>query len=245
MYPKMSEFHSGAVAPVECLKAGWAAIKDRYWLFLGVTLIAMLIGGAVPVVLIGPMMCGLYLCLLAKMRGEQVQFDKLFKGFDYFVPGLVAAAIQTVPIIIVMVPSWLIFFALTIATLPNDPYQRDQSPPPAFFLGLIVFVLVMIVLSMIIHILFLFAYPLIADRQLSGWEAIKTSARASMKNFSGILGLVLLNFGLGIVGALCCYVGAIFVLPVSFASYAAAYRQVFPDIPSSFASPPPPPASWA
>ena len=80
-------------------ESGWAAIKDRYWLFLGVSLVAMLIGGAVPVVLIGPMMCGLYLCLLAKMRGEQVQFDKLFKGFDYFVPGLVAAAIQTVPII--------------------------------------------------------------------------------------------------------------------------------------------------
>src|SRR5437870_10967981 len=96
MYPNMSEFHSGAVAPVECLKAGWAAIKDRYWLFLGVTLIAMLIGGAVPVVLIGPMMCGLYLCLLAKMRGEPIEFGLLFKGFDYFVPALVAAAFQIV-----------------------------------------------------------------------------------------------------------------------------------------------------
>src|SRR2546427_4609689 len=124
-----TSFNYGVVSPVECLNAGWAAIKDRYWLFVGITLVATLLGGAVPVVLIGPMMCGLYLCLLAKMRGEQVEFDKLFKGFDYFVPGLVAAAIQTVPIIIVMIPSWLIFFAFTIATLPHDPYQRDQPPP--------------------------------------------------------------------------------------------------------------------
>ena len=100
MTPNMSEFRAGAVSPVECLKAGWATIKDRYWLFLGMTLLAMLIGGAIPIVLIGPMMCGLYMCLLGKMRGEPVPFDRLFKGFDYFVPGLVAAAIQTVPVLL-------------------------------------------------------------------------------------------------------------------------------------------------
>src|SRR6266545_7080966 len=65
-----SQFQSGAIAPLECLKEGWATIKDRYWLFLGITLVTMLIGGAVPIVLIGPMMCGLYMCLFAKMRGE-------------------------------------------------------------------------------------------------------------------------------------------------------------------------------
>ena len=245
MNGNMSEFRAGAVAPVECLKEGWATIKDRYWLFLGLALVAMLIGGAVPIVLIGPMMCGLYLCLLAKMRGEPVEFDKLFKGFDYFVPGLVAAAIQTVPIFIVLVPSYVIFFAFTFATLPRDSYERSQGPPPLFFVGLTIFVTVILLLSLAIHVLFLFAYPLIVDRQLSGWEAIKTSARASMKNLGGILGLVLLNFGLGILGAICCYVGLIFVIPVSFASYAVAYRQVFPDMPRTFPAPPPPPASWA
>src|SRR5438477_8491616 len=102
-----TSFNYGVVSPVECLTAGWAVIKDRYWLFLGISLVAMLLGGAVPIVLIGPMMCGLYLCLLAKMRGEPVEFEKLFKGFDYFVPGLVAAAIQTIPIFIVLVPSYV------------------------------------------------------------------------------------------------------------------------------------------
>src|SRR6266849_2603792 len=120
MNPDPLEPNSGVVAPFECLKEGWAAIKDRYWLFLGLALVAMLIGGAVPIVLIGPMMCGLYLCLFGKMRGAPVEFGELFKGFDYFVQGLVAAAIQTVPIFIVLVLSYLILFAFSIATLPHD-----------------------------------------------------------------------------------------------------------------------------
>ena len=36
----------------------------------------LLIGGAVPIVLIGPMMCGLYLCLFAQMRGQPVEFGE-------------------------------------------------------------------------------------------------------------------------------------------------------------------------
>ena len=88
-----TSFNSGVVSPVECLKAGWAAIKDRYWLFLGVTLVATLLGGAVPIVLIGPMMCGLYMCLLAKMRGEPIEFDPFldpdpFPGFELDEPSL-------------------------------------------------------------------------------------------------------------------------------------------------------------
>ena len=127
MNPNTSDFKIGVVAPFECLKEGWAAIKDRYWLFLGLSVVAMLIGGAVPIVLIGPMMCGLYLCLFAKMRGQPVEFGDLFKGFDYFVHGLVAAAIQTVPIFIVLVPSYAMIFIFSIATMPHDRYARQQN----------------------------------------------------------------------------------------------------------------------
>jgi hypothetical protein len=245
MNPNTSDFNIGVVAPFECLKEGWAAIKDRYWLFLGLTLVAMLIGGAVPIVLIGSMMCGLYLCLFAQMRGQPVEFGDLFKGFDYFVQGLVAAAIQTAPIFIVLVPAYAMFFAFTIASMPHDRYARDQGPPPGFIIGVILFVLIMMVISLAIHILFVFAYPLIVDRKLSGWDAIKLSARASMKNFGGMLGLILLNFLLGILGVFACYVGMFFVMPISFASYAAAYRRIFPEIAPSTMAPPLPPASWA
>lgn len=237
------EFQSGAITPVACLKTGWANIKDRYWLFLGLTLVSILVGGAVPIVLIGPMMCGLYLCLFARMRGEPVEFSLLFKGFDYFVPGLIAAAIQTVPVLVIVLAGDAVFFAFTFAVLPHN---HGDAPPPIFFVGLVIFVLFVMLISAAIHVLFFFSYQLIVDRRLSGLDAVKTSFRAATKNLGGIIGLVLLNAGLGIIGLLCCYVGVFFVLPVSFASYAVAYRQVFPAAELPYAPvPPPPPGNWA
>jgi uncharacterized membrane protein len=243
MNPNPVEFRSGVISPVECLKEGWQTIKDSYWLFLGITLVAMLIGGAVPVVLIGPMMCGLYLCLFAKMRGDPVEFGMLFKGFDYFMHGLVAAAIQTLPVILIMAVGQVIFVAFTLIIMPT---RRGDAMPPVFWVGLVLFVLFAMIVSLAIHSLFLFAYPLIVDRNLSGLEAIKLSYRAALQNRSGIIGLILLISGLGILGVLACYVGVFLIMPISFASYAVAYRRVFPETGSfSGPAPPPPPGSWA
>jgi uncharacterized membrane protein len=237
------DFRTGTVAPMECLKEGWETIKDQYWLFLGLTVVTMLIGGAVPIVLVGPMMCGLYLCIFTRMRGEAVDFGLLFKGFDYFMQGLIAAAIQTLPVFVLVVIGDIFFFAFTFTVLPHT---HGEPPPAIFWLGLVIFVLIMMIVSLIVHSVFMFSYPLIVDRKLSGWDAVKTSYRAALQNLGGVVGLILLNAGLSILGVLACYVGVFLVMPVSFASYAAAYRRVFPDIGNlNFAAPPPPPGSWA
>jgi hypothetical protein len=243
MNPNPMEFRSGVIAPVECLKEGWQLIKDRYWLFLGIALVAMIVGGAVPVVIIGAMMCGLYMCLFAKMRGEPVEFGMLFKGFDYFTQGLVAAAIQTLPVILIMAVGQVIFVAFTMIVMPRE---RGDTLPAVFFVGLTIFVLFAMIVSLAVHCLFLFAYPLIVDRKLSGLDAIKLSYRAARQNLGGIIGLILLMTGMGILGVLACYVGVFFVMPISFAAYAVAYRKVFPEAVSLGGPvPPPPPGSWA
>ncbi len=247
MSQNLSDFNVGVIKPTECLKSGWALIKDQYWLFLGIALVGTLIGGAIPIVLLGPMMIGIYLCLFQKMRNETVEFGTLFKGFDYFVQGLIAAAIQMIPMFAIIVPMYVVFFAVIMTTMPRGHVGPDESTSFMFkFLGLeAVFIAVIVTVGLVVHIFFMFAFPLIADRKLSGLDAIKLSIKAGKANFGGILGLLLLNAGLGLVGFLCCIVGVYFVMPVSLASYAVAYRRIFPDIPLSFASPPPPPSSWA
>ena len=243
MDPNLTEFRTGTIAPIECLKEGWAAIRDRYWLLLGISLVALLIGGVVPIVLMGPMMCGLYLCLFAKMRNEPFEFGLLFKGFDYFVPGLIAAVIQIVPVMVIMIIGEIIFWGFTFAMIPAG---KNEPPPPMFFVGLGLFVVFAIIVSLTVHTIFFFTYPLIVDRKLSGLDAVKTSFRAVVKNLGGLLGLIFLQFCLGIVGLLACYVGVFFVMPVSFAANAVAYRHVFPELGmKGFALPPPPPGSWA
>lgn len=247
MTPDNVEFRTGVIKPVECVKEAWALIKDQYWLFLGIILVGVFIGGAVPIVLMGPMMVGIYICLFRKMRGEPVEFGMLFKGFDHFAQSLIAALLQMIPMVIVMVPMYVILIGFMMTTMPRGRMDSDESTRFLFsMLGFeFVFVAIIMTLAIIVTIFFLFAFPLIADRNLSGVEAVKLSIKAAKANFGGVLGLILVNVGLGMLGVLACYVGAFLVAPITMTSYAVAYRRVFPESSQNFASPPPPPASWA
>jgi uncharacterized membrane protein len=247
MTPEQSDFRVGVIKPVECIKEGWALIKDQYWLFFGITIVAMLIGGAVPIVLMGPMMVGLFLCLFQKLRREPVEFGLLFKGFDHFVPGLIVTAIKVIPILILMIPFYIIMVTMMMTMMPRgEPSPDEMTRFMVSFFGIeMMFIAVVLLVSVCVEIFFMFAFPLIADRKLSGLDAIKLSFKAGKANFGGVIGLLLLNALLSFVGVLCCFIGAYFYLPVMFASQAVAYRRVFPEVPETFVSPPPPPASWA
>ena len=249
MNPSLMEFRTGVIEPVACLKEGWALIKDQYWLFFGIVLVGLLLGGVVPIVLMGPMMVGIYLCFFRRMKGEPVEFGTLFKGFDYFAQGLIAALIQMIPMVVVMVPMYIIWLAIFFTTMPrgSDRMGPDEAQKFIFtFLGFeAVFIVIIVVVGIVANIFFMFAFPLIADRNLSGFESIKLSIRAGKANFGGILLLLLLNAGLGLLGVLACFVGVYLIMPIAYATNAVAYRRVFPETNPSFASPPPPPQNWA
>jgi hypothetical protein len=228
-------FNRGVVKPMECLRGGWELIKEKYWLFLGITAVGILIGSLGPMaILLGPMMCGIYLCLLARLRGETVSFELLFKGFDYFSQSVIATLIQVVPVMLLLMPIYLIFFFLFMSKMTPTRGRRRGAPPvdpsELFPLFIIMFVVIffVILLASLISVFFIFSYPLIVERRLSGLDAVKTSIKAVTANLGGILGLLGLNFVLGIAGMLLCYVGSLLVMPIGFAAWAVAYRRVFP-----------------
>lgn len=221
-------FRKRAVQPLICFKLGWNLIKDQYWMMVGVAFVGMLIGSLVPMgIVMGPMMCGIYLCLFSKMRGEKVSFDLLFKGFDFFAESLIATLIMIVPIILCLVPLYIVMIlAMTMGAAGNCP--ADPSRVLSALLPILVVVIIFFFLfALAVGVFFIFAYPLIADRKISGINAIKTSARAAWANLGGLAALLLINMALGLIGMCCCYIGAIFIMPVGFAALAFAYRQVF------------------
>jgi hypothetical protein len=239
-------FRRNAVEPVECIKAAWALVKDRYWLFVGMTLVGAMIGQAVPFgILLGPMMCGLYLTFFKKRRGEPIEFGLLFKGFDYFGPSVVVTLLYVLPIIAIVVPAYFLFYiGMLLSVLPTV----DQEPNPGAMFGVMaIFGLVWIVIIAIIIVItigFTFAYPLVVDRKMQGLDAAKLSFKAAMANFWRLLGMILLTSLLSLVGLLLCYVGIVLIFPISYAAVAIAYEQVFglsgpTDIVSNL--PPPPP----
>jgi uncharacterized membrane protein len=228
-----------------CLQAGWGLIKDQYWLFLGMALVGILLGSAVPLaILMGPMMCGIYLALFQRRRGETVEFGTLFRGFDYFGDSIIATLFHTIPIIIVMVPFYIVFYGGMFFITPDRRHGGDPGAGAllGFFGVMVVMGLVMAVLILLLAVVFAFAYPLIVERKLSGIEAVKLSMKAGLGNFWPLLGLLLLNGLLSFAGTLLCFVGVYLALPVTFAAIAMAYEQVFDlgQAPTPLTPPPPP-----
>jgi len=248
MIPTQIPFNRNAVEPVQCIKAGWETVKDQYWLFVGMCLVGWLIGSAVPMgILMGPMMCGLYLACFKRMRGEPIEFGTLFKGFDYFGPSVVAMLLHMLPVMAIVIPAYIIFyvgFILSAVAAQGTGGEPNPAPMLAVFVMFGIFWLVMFVLIIFISIGFTFALPLVVDRKMPGFDAVKMSFKGAIANFWRLLGMAMLSFLLSLGGILLCYIGVILVFPITYAAVAAAYRQVFGlQDPNELMSdlPPPPP----
>ena len=245
LYPNPTDFRVGALAPVECIKEGWELIKDYYWLFLGITFVGMLIGGAFAIVLLGPMMCGIFICLFHHQRRQPVEFGMLFRGFDYFLPAFLVQLLKALPTIVLVVPFYIVMVFITFASMPRRG-EAAEGFPIAIFGMEIVFFSIMGIVHLLVEIVALFALPLVVDRKLSATEALMLSFKAAKANLGGVIGFLLLDAVLKFAGMLLCVVGFYFYLPISFAAYLVAYRRVFPDIGQlGQYPPPPPPQSWA
>jgi len=241
-FPYEIPFNRNAVQPMECIKGGWELIRSQYWLFVGMTVVGIIIGSVVPMgILMGPMMCGIYLALFQTRRGQPIEFGLLFKGFDYFGDAVIATLIHMVPIVVIVVPAYLLFYVGMFGMMA----ATNGQPDPGAIFGLLgvfaVFWFVVMIAIIVLSVIFTFAYPLIVDRRLSGLNAVKLSIRAGFANFWRLLGMLILTGLMTFVGVLFCYVGAFLVMPISFAAIATAYEQVFglgevqPNLP-----PPPP-----
>jgi len=237
------EFKRNAVQPIECIKAGWELMRSQYWLFVGMTLVGMIIGSLIPFgILMGPMTCGLYLALFQTRRGQPIEFAVLFKGFDYFGDAVIAALLHYLPMIVIIAPAYVLYI-VGMFTMMGASQNGEPNPAAALgFFGIFgVIWLVIMVLLVVLSVLFTFAYPLIVDRRLSGLNAVKLSIRAGMANFWRLLGMIVLTGLLSSLGVLLCIVGVYLIMPISFAAVAAAYEQVFGLSEVQTNLPPPPP----
>ena len=192
-------------------------------------------------ILMGPMFCGIYLTYFSHRRNKPIELGTLFRGFDYFGQSLIATLIHIVPLMVVLIPAYLLTYVAFFVMLAS----QGNNPEPAVVFGFIgvaaVFWILLLLFILFVSVLFNFTYPLIVDRGLTGIDAVKLSLRAALANFWQLLGLFVLQALLGAVGMLFCYVGALFILPISFGALAVAYENVFGLAEVTPNLPPPPP----
>jgi uncharacterized membrane protein len=291
------EYQSGAVSPVGSIQEGWKIIKDDYWIFFGMTLVAIIIlfvagivlglvnnfitlgvsaalgapaGNAgemaqlsaalVPQIISlfiglfvniivgavsGALFCGIYMALARKVSSGVADFSDLFAGFSKFQACLIVAAVLAVIQLVLSLVTLVGGAAAGFSALGAGMLTKDGQLNPAMFGGLFLVILlffgVSLVVNLIISALTAFAYPLIADRNLSGAEALRLSVKSGFSNFGGIILLLILLGLMAFGGALLCFVGILFVAPLITASLFAAYQSVFGRTGNSYRNTPPPP----
>lgn len=219
------------VKPIQLMKRAYALVGDNYWLFLGITLVGILVGSAVPFGLIlGPMLVGIYLCYLHRERGAPVEFGTLFKGFDYFKESFIAFLVLLAVSMAVIIPFMIVMFAMMAGSIAAAQGNAGNGPPqpPEFPIGILVLYPLMIAANFVITLPFLFTFQLIADRNMKGIEAVKTSVRGVLKNLGGTVWFLFVLMVITFALACLCYVPAILFMPISFGSLFLLYRDIFP-----------------
>ncbi|HET6330659.1 MAG TPA: hypothetical protein VFF76_07720 [Holophagaceae bacterium] len=232
MNPTMESipFSRADISPLAFLSEAWARVKDRYWLFLGITAAGLLLGSAAPLaLLLGPMMCGIYLCYRRQAQGLPITFDMLFKGFGHFTESFIASLLMLAASLVLILPMMMAIFVVIFAGVLSG-IAGHGAQEGIGTLGCLMFAAIFLFVmlgSLLIGVFFTFTYPLILDRGLTGLEAVKLSFRAAHANLGGLLLLALVNALLTFAGLLCCYVGALFVLPLTFGTHWICYERVF------------------
>ncbi len=213
------------IEPFDCIAQAQRMIAPQYWLFVALAAVTYLLGSIGPFyLLLGPLVCGLHLCLRAAERGERASFDLLFKGFEWFGQCAIASLVALAPTLVVIV-SMYIGFAIALLSASD---WGESEPPPALLVAYVAVVLVICALSGIVLLVLMLAYKLIVDHELSGIDALKKGAAAVLTNFGGLLGLGVLLSLAAVVSALLCVFPFFLFLPIAFGAIEIAYRKLFP-----------------
>jgi uncharacterized membrane protein len=151
-------------------------------------LVFLALNAMVPMILQGPLMAGFGIYCMKRILGRQAEFADLFKGFNFFVPALVASLVIA-----------LFTFAGTLL---------------CFIPGLVV------------AAMYKFTYLFIVDKRLDFWPAMQASHNVVRNDYFGFTMFLLLLALVNLLGVLCCIVGILVTIPVTFAAITVAYQEL-------------------
>src|SRR5436190_1009988 len=122
------QFNRGGISAGECVTAAWELVKRRYWMYVGAAFLTFIMSNylyCLSWIIIGPVLGGLYLMILKDERNEQVEFGMMFKGFERFVPLMVAGLVYSVPQVI----GQILGLAFNFGSFFMQPAMGRGGPP--------------------------------------------------------------------------------------------------------------------
>ena len=198
----------------DCFSRSWNLVRDNFWLLVGATAVALVIGSllwfvpalGIPAAVFLALVFqgGLQWLFLKRVRGEPADMGDVFAGFSLaFVPLLLAGIVVHV----------LVGIGLALCIVPG---------------------LYLIVAWR------MFVPLLIVDQGLEFWPAMELSRKVVTKHWWQCFGLLLLAALVGLLGLLGCIVGIFFTMPIAVGATVYAYLDIFGAQPAINELPVPP-----
>ena len=231
-----------------CISRGFELLKNNFGVLFVAVLLFVVIEvfiaglGAIPIIgalfsianmiIVGPLLGGLYSVFIQTIRRQPANAGDIFAGFrkgfvqlflGKIVSGLLAGLCM-VPFVVVML---VLVFSLAATRHGQSPEEQLHSLLVGLLpIGLPVFLICMVP-TIYLQVRWVFTLPLIIDQQMDFWTAMKTSWKMVGKHWWQVFGLVILIGLLNILGVLVCCVGALFTAPIGYGALMYAYETIF------------------
>ena len=215
----------------DCFSQGWRLTMDNFGTFLLAVICFMglsVVAGFVPfgsLILSGPLMGGIYLIYLRRLRGEFADMGTLFDGFRDVFMGLF---LYYVFLMLLMFVGNITGIVAVIAGMVMGMLEASAQQPPILALVLMgIGVLLGLLITTILYGMFIFGIPLVADRRMEATEAFKVVWRVTKNCWGTCFLLFFCTILINIVGVLLLCLGALVTVPLSFAMTIVAYDRLF------------------
>jgi uncharacterized membrane protein len=193
---------------------------------------------AISAFLVGPMSGGLNYQFIQAVRGQTVKVGDVFIGFTKSFKDLALGQLAITFLIgLCMLPFNYVITAKT-APLAEQLQQAQQHADAAQMQTIMLqywkaaasslpILLICLIPVTYLTVNWQFTLPLIVDKQLKFWPAMKASWKKVHRHWMHIFGLTILIGLLNVAGFLACCVGLFFTFPVSVAAMMIAYETIF------------------
>jgi len=237
-----------------CITNGWELVKNNMGVLFVGALIYLLIEGAIGglssipfigslfsianFIISGPLVGGVFYLFIRAIRQEPAEVGDVFSGFrrgfgQLFLGTLVCSLL----IGVCMLPFIIIFFMKLFPFIGQLQHLQSGTPPDretlaaleSILLTTLPVLLVCAIPAIYLSVSWKFTLPLILDKELDFWTAMKASRKQVGKHWWSVFGLTILISLLNVAGMLLCCVGLLFTFPIGIAALMFAYETIFSE----------------
>lgn len=221
----------------EYISKGFQLAQQNFGFFIGFGAVYVgisFIGNLIPIIgnltvfITVPLIAGMYLVADRMSKGETVDFNDFFKGFDKIKELIIMTLIMIGILVAIMLPA-ILYMGITFAGALATDLDMMEFSDFAASAGVATFGLLFLLLlipAIYLGVSWQWAAHLIVFCDLSPWHALETSRKLISKNFFSVLGFAIVTSFIAGLGILGFFVGFLFTFPAMLAASYFAFADV-------------------